>query len=72
MIDKPRRREAAGRHRQKGAESERPQAYTFVVELGAFTGFFPGFHFQSDSPDDAWPLLVHLALFGATRQSRRV
>jgi hypothetical protein len=21
--------------------------------LGAFTGFFPGFHLQSDSPDDA-------------------
>jgi len=31
----------------------RARAYTFVVELGAFTGFFPGFHFQSDSPDDA-------------------
>jgi hypothetical protein len=27
-----------------------------VVELRAFTGFFPGFHLQSDNPDDgsAW------------------
>ena len=63
---------SGGLHRKKGAESERPQAYTFEVELGVFTEFFPGFHFQSDSPDDAWPLLMHLALFGATRQSRRV
>ena len=61
---RPGRPEAAGRHRKKGAESERPQAYTFLVELG-------GFHsrFQSDSPDDAVP--GTLGIVGEKRQSRR-
>jgi hypothetical protein len=40
-----------------------------VVELGAFTGFFPGFHFQSDSPDDA--VTLQLGIVGEKRQSRR-
>jgi len=38
---RPGRREAAGRHRKKGAESERPQAYNFLVELGSFHNATP-------------------------------
>src|SRR5215471_15917070 len=34
--------------------------------LEAFTGFFPGFHLQFDSPDDAVVSESRLALFGAT------
>jgi len=37
---RPGRPEAAGRHRKKGAESERPQAYNFLVELGSFHSAF--------------------------------
>jgi hypothetical protein len=33
-------------------------------------GFFPGFHFQSDSPDDA--VTLQLSILGEKRQSRRL
>jgi hypothetical protein len=47
----------------------RTRPATRAVELGAFTGFFPGFHFQSDSPDDA--VTLQLGIVGEKRQSRR-
>src|SRR6516165_2432251 len=37
---RPGRPEAAGRHRKKGAESERPRSYNFLVELGSFHSAF--------------------------------
>jgi hypothetical protein len=55
--------------RKKEAESEPAQAYTIVVELGAFTGFSRVFTSGPTSPDDDLP--HGNTSSGATRQSRR-